>query len=187
MYPAVLGEGRKMLKDLNKPRRGFLARVLSCKDKNREGVTAIEFAMIAPVLFMFLLGITELSLILLAEHLLENATYNASRTSKTGYVAEGSTQLETVRGVLLSRLSGLDPLIDPDLLTITYTSYGDLSDIGQPEQGTEENLGTASQVVVYTVSYPWKLFTPVIGNLMGDEHNIINLSSRIVVRNEPYD
>lgn len=156
-------------------------------DKKRRGVTSIEFALIAPALFLFLMGVTELSLMMLAEHLLENATYNASRTAKTGFIAEGRTQLETVMDVLLTRLSGLDPLIDPDRITVTSMAYGNLSDIGQPEEGLENSLGTPSQVVVYTVRYPWRFFTPLVGNVMGNEEGVINLSSRIVVRNEPYD
>ncbi len=155
-------------------------------NKARKGVTAIEFALIAPALFFFLIGITEISLLMLTEHLLENATYNASRTAKTGYIQEGKTQLETVMDVLLTRLSGLDPLLDPTKITVTSTAYGSLSDIGQPEQG-EESLGTPSQIVVYTVTYPWKFFTPLIGDIMGDQNGVINLTSRIVVRNEPYD
>lgn len=156
-------------------------------DKARRGITAVEFALIAPVLMMFLMGITELSLILLAQHLLENATYNASRLAKTGYIEEDQTQLDTVTAELHDRLSGLSPLLDVSKITMISTAYGDLSAIGQPEQGEEETLGTPGQVVVYTVSYPWKMFTPMIGNIMGDENKIITLSSRIVVRNEPYN
>jgi len=156
------------------------------KNIKRKGVAAIEFAMIAPVLFLFLIGITEISLVMLAEHLIENATYNASRTSKTGYIEENKTQLETVTAVLHERLGGLAPLLDTSKLTITTTKYGKLSDIGQPEQGSE-SLGTAGEIVVYTVSYPWKFFTPLIGDLMGDENGIMNISSRIVVKNEPTD
>ncbi len=157
------------------------------RSQSERGVTSIEFALIAPLFVMLLVGITEMSLIFLANHLLENATYNASRTGKTGFVTEGQTQLETVTGVLLARISGLDPLLDPAKLTITTTSYGSLSDIGQPDQGTEESLGAASEVVVYTITYPWQMFTPLIGNLIGDENRVINLTSRIVVRNEPTD
>lgn len=161
-------------------------RANSCSDKKRRGVTSIEFALIAPAFFLLLIGITEISLMLLTEHLLENATYNASRTAKTGYIAENKTQIETVMEVLLHRLSGLQPLIDPAKISVTWESYGDLSDIGQPEQG-EETMGTASQIVVYKISYPWHFFTPLIGNLIGDENDNVTLSSRIVVRNEPYD
>lgn len=154
---------------------------------DEKGVTAIEFALIAPLLITFIVGITEMSLVLLANHLLENAVYNASRTAKTGFIAAGKTQLETVMEVLHTRIGGLAPLLDPNKLTITSTAYGSLSDIGQPEEGVEESLGTPGEVVVYTISYPWQIFTPVIGNLMGDDQGIVNLSSRIVVRNEPYE
>jgi len=150
------------------------------------GVTAIEFALIAPALMLFLMGTMELSLILLTQHLMENATYNASRLAKTGYTAEGKTQAQTVMAELTERLSGLGALLDTDKLTMTSVAYADLSAIGQPDQGETDSYGTAQQVVVYTVSYPWTLFTPLIGNIVGGTNRTITLSSRIVVRNEPY-
>lgn len=165
---------------------GVSKRLPSRNDKNRRGVTAVEFALVAPTFIMLLIGITEISLLMLTEHLLENATYNASRTAKTGYIAQDKTQIETVMDVLLTRLGGLSPLVDPAKVSVTWVSYGNLSDIGQPEQGVA-SLGTAAEVVVYTISYPWKLFTPMMGNIIGNEDGIITLSSRIVVRNEPYD
>lgn len=162
------------------------ARMSGTPDEKRKGVTAIEFALLAPVFLMFLMGVTELSLIFLVEHLLESAVHNASRTGKTGYVEAGKTQMDTVMDSLLTRLGNLAPLIDVSKLTITSTAYGDLSKIGQPEQGVE-GLGQPEQVVVYTVSYPWQMFTPIVGNVMGDENRIVTLSSRIVVRNEPFE
>lgn len=159
----------------------------SLRNKAQRGIAAVEFALIAPIFMLFIIGVTEMSLVMLVQHLLENATYNASRTAKTGYIEAGKTQIETVMDVLLTRLGGLQPLLNPSKLSISYKSYGDLSDIGQPEQGTEGSVGTASQVVVYTITYPWQTFTPLIGDLIGDENGIINLTSRIVVRNEPYD
>lgn len=159
---------------------------LKRQNEKRKGVASIEFALIAPALFFFLIGITEVSLVMLAEHLLENATYNASRTSKTGFVAENKTQLETVMEQLNIRLDGLAPLLDSTKVVVTYKKYADLSAIGQPGQG-EDSLGTAGEIVVYTVTYPWTFFTPMVGNIMGDEYGIMNLSSRIVVRNEPYE
>lgn len=174
-----------MLRALAK-RNGRSSALAADPRRKQRGVAAVEFALIAPLFFLFLIGIMEVSLILLADHLLESATFNASRTGKTGYIETGKTQEQTVMDALFDRLQGLYPLIDPGKIQVSSQAYGNLSDIGQPEQEIE-GLGVPGQVVVYTVTYPWKLFTPLIGQLMGDQNNIINLTSRIVVRNEPYN
>lgn len=153
---------------------------------SKSGTTAIEFALIAPLFFMFLIGITELSLVLLTQHLLENATYNASRLAKTSYTETGKTQLDTVINALDNELGSLSPLVDVSKLSFSSMSYGSLSEIGVTGKGTE-GLGTAQQVVVFTISYPWTFFTPMIGDLIGDSNHMMTLTSRIVVRNEPYD
>lgn len=158
----------------------------SARDRHRRGVTAVEFALIAPIFFMMMMGIIEVSLVMLTQHLMDNTMFNASRIAKTGYIEDGKTQLDTVVQQVNTELGSLSPLIDISKITFSYASYGNLSNIGQPEQGTE-SLGTAQQVVVFSISYPWHFFTPVIGNIMGDDNRDLVLTSRIVVRNEPYD
>ena len=73
-------------------------------------------------------------------------------------------------------------LLDPKKITITSTSYSDFNNIGQAGQGTA-GLGGPGDVVVYTVSYPWTIMTPIVSAVIG---NTITLSSSTVVRNEPY-
>ena len=153
-------------------------------DRLREGVTAIEFALIAPAFFLMFIGMIEISLIMFAQHMLENASFNASRLAKTGYIAEGKSQLETVIDVLNRELGSLSPLVDVGKLTYSTTSYGALSDIGQTEGS--DGLGIAEEVMVFTIAYPWQTFTPMLGDLIGDANGIVPLSTRIVVRNEPY-
>ncbi|MDD5585804.1 MAG: pilus assembly protein [Alphaproteobacteria bacterium] len=157
----------------------------SARNRFRKGVTALEFALIAPVFFLMFIGLIETSLIMLVQHLLENATFNASRLAKTGFVAEEKTQLETVMDVLYREMGSLSPLVQTSKLTFSSEVFGNINDIPAGEGG--EGLGTASQVVVYTVGYPWKVFTPMIGEIIGDQNGIVRLSSRIVVRNEPYN
>ena len=72
-------------------------------------------------------------------------------------------------------------LIDLNKVTMTSTAYADMSTQGAGTGG----LGTSGQVVVYTISYPWKLFTPMLSAIIGTGGNV-TLSSRIVVQNEPY-
>jgi len=163
----------------------FRKRFLRRDQQSQKGTTAIEMALIAPVFIIMFMGLADVSLMMLAQHMLENATFNASRLGKTGYAALGSTQEQTVIDKLNGELGGLYPLIDTSKVSFSYVAYGSLSDIGRDDAGTT-GLGVAQQVVVYTVSYPWKFFTPVIGEIMGGEDQTLTLTARLVVRNEPY-
>src|ERR1700677_1620958 len=65
-----------------------------------KGTTAVEMALIAPAFFLLLMGMVEMCLIEAGQQLLENATFNTSRLAKTGYVAAGQTQAQSVTQVL---------------------------------------------------------------------------------------
>jgi Flp pilus assembly protein TadG len=148
----------------------------------QKGATAVEMALITPIFFLFLMGMTEVSLMLTAQQLMESATFNATRLAKTGYTATGKTQLQTITQVLNNELQGFGTLIDVSKLTMTYRSYNTFTQIGT---GGSSGLGTAAQIVVYTVSYPWPLFTPMLKAIIGT-NGVVTLNSQIVVRNEPY-
>lgn len=148
----------------------------------RKGATAVEMALLTPVFFMLMIGLTETTLIEAAQQLLENAAYNTSRLAKTGFVTSGQTQAQTVAQILSQELQSFGTFIDTSKVTMTSTSYGSFAGIGGAGAA---GYGTAQQIVVYTVSYPWTLFTPMMGNLVGT-NGVITLTSRIVVRNEPY-
>jgi Flp pilus assembly protein TadG len=177
---------------------------------SEDGVVAIEFAIIFPVLIYMTFGIIETGIVYAADILLKNATYDAARTGRTGFIADGSTQDETVKRKILSQ-AGI--LMDPDKITITSMSYKDFSNLKKPEPFTDKNgngkrddgenytdvngngkydtdqgasgYGGAAQVVVYTATYPWTFHTPFIGKLVSDT-GTIELSATAVVQNEPY-
>jgi Flp pilus assembly protein TadG len=152
------------------------------RSKKHKGATAVEMALITPVFFMLMLGITETTLIETAQQLMENAAYNTSRLAKTGYTTGGQTQAQTVSNIMTHELQSFGTFIDATKITLTSTAYGTFGGIGT---GGTAGLGGAQQIVVYTMSYPWQLMTPMIGNLIGT-NGVITLTSRIVVRNEPY-
>ncbi len=156
--------------------------------KARRGATAVEMAVIAPAFFLLFIGTVEMSLVETAQQLLENAAYNTSRLAKTGYTTLGESQVQTVSQVLVSELHSFSGFIDTTRVTMTDTAYNGFSSIGAGT-GTS-GMGVPDQIVVYTVTYPWKLLTPMIGQLIGNKDAngdwIINLTARIVVRNEPY-
>ena len=158
--------------------------------RGERGATAVEMAIIAPVFFMLMIGITETCLFLTAQQIMENAAFNTSRLAKTGFTTNGSTQLATITAVMNKEMSSFGQFFDTSKIKMTSTVYNNFSSIDQAGQGTS-GLGDASQIVVYTITYPWVLFTPMLGNVIGtwdseSQHYVLNLSTRIVVRNEPY-
>lgn len=175
------------------------------------GATAVEFAMIAPFYFLLIIGIVETSLVMFAQHVLESAAANASRTGKTGYVDPTlSTQQATVTNTV-KKLAGF--IMDTNKITVTAQAYKSLSlvgtgepymdantngkwDVGEKYTDTNGNgqydkdigasgYGSAGDIVVYTITYPWKIMTPPMQLFIGTGGNL-TLKSRVVVKNEPY-
>lgn len=175
------------------------------------GVTAVEFALVSPLLFAMIFGIIEISMIMFAQNVMENATFVASRTGKTGYVAEGSTREEMIRTAVETQ-AGI--LMDTEQLDITTETYPEYGDIGSPEPFVDANAngerddgenftdmngngvydtdmgtpsaGAAGDIVVYTVTYPWHLFGPTIGQFFGSLQTI-ELTAKAIIKNEPYE
>lgn len=175
------------------------------------GATMLEFALVAPFAILVIMAVIELSMIMLAQNIMESSTYVASRQGKTGYVAAGQTREQTILNVLHARAGSL---LDISKINITTTTYNNFDNIGQPEPFVDANdngvrddgenytdlnengqydqdqgvegAGAAGEVVVYLVSYPWPIFTPVIASLMGVQNGTITLSSRAIVKNEPF-
>ncbi len=171
----------------------------------------VEFALVAPFALILILAVIELAAMMLAQNVLETATFSASRSGMTGYVTAGKTREQSIRDILNQRAGSL---LDVSKVTITSKTYNQFSKIGEPEpfvdangngkrdngenytdvngngvydtdQGTD-GQGGSSAIVLYTVSYPWKIFTPVIGQMMGLTNGQITLTSKAVIKNEPF-
>lgn len=177
--------------------------------RNTDGVVAIEFAFIAPVVLLMIMGTIEFSLIMFTTAVMESATSHTSRLGKTGYTEAGSTREEQLVANIQALTSGL---LDPDEIEITAKVYDAFDDVGDPEPFVDANnnlqyddgetysdingnmqwdadmgaegFGDANDVVVYTVSYPWRINTPLISSIIG---NVFTITARAAVKNEPYN
>ncbi|MEH7912029.1 TadE family protein [Rhizobium laguerreae] len=177
---------------------------------SEDGATAVEFAIIAPVLIFITFAIIETGVAFAADILLKNATYDAARTGRTGFISENSTQDATVKQKIRSE-AGM--LMDADKLVITSLSYKGFDVLKKPEPFIDKNgngvrdngenftdvngnavydkdqgatgYGGTAQVVIYTVTYPWTFHTPLLNRLIGDD-GTVELTATAVVQNEPY-
>ena len=180
--------------------------------KCQDGATAIEFAVLAPILFLIVFAIIEFSLILSASMVVESSTNISSRLGKTGYTEAGQSRQDMIYQLVRDKSHGL---LNPDYITINTKSYSDLTNINQPKPYTDSNnnhvhdsnetyndingngqwdadmgatgLGGADAIVVYTVSYNWQIKTPIFRELIGGTTGTFPISSTVVVKNEPYD
>ncbi len=97
--------------------------------RDREGSSMLEFALIAPILFGVIFAIIEIGLITLSIATLESATNMVTRTARLGPVsAQGGQSLEdSIRQAIQERSAGL---LDPARVLITTDindEYGDLT------------------------------------------------------------
>ena len=173
------------------------------------GIAAVEFAIIAPVFLLLLMGIIEFSLIMFTTSMLESATAVSSRLGKTGYSQSGMSREDTILQAIRTQAGST---IDSKKITITSKYYTQFDQIGKGEPWTDTNhngiadpgeytdingngkydadLGTAgyggaNDVVVYTISYPWSVVTPFLRELIGTK-GIFTITTHAVVKNEPY-
>lgn len=179
---------------------------------DERGVSAVEFAFIAPVMALMLMGLMEFGYVSFARTSLEHATLRAARS------AVASTCQSTRESDMLEEIEhGMRSIIayDDEPADIQYRSYSNnFGDVGNPEpfndvngdgefttgesytdvngngswdndMGRDESVGDAGQVVSYRSSYKVKSLFPAISASFNDDQPYYQISANTVVRNEP--
>jgi Flp pilus assembly protein TadG len=163
--------------------------------KSRAGSAAIEFAFIAPVFFVFLMGTMEVGIMFLGGFVLQNATNDAARQIRTGQVALGSVTQAAFRQMICDKIG---PILKCDnnlqIDVETFASFGavTLSNPVRADGTLDPSLnnwapGSVCSIVLVRSFYTWNvatpLLTPFLVNMSSDKHL---LSSAAAFRNEPY-
>ncbi|KPP96670.1 MAG: TadE/TadG family type IV pilus assembly protein [Erythrobacter sp.] len=181
--------------------------------RERDGVTIVEFAFVAPVMFMLLLALLEMGYVAFARSTLESAILVASRESK---VAECPAQTaELIEEELMERLAVVSTFNDkpPKLEVRSYgtnfrnvgnpepfndidgsgtwdpgESYQDINGNGQwdDDMGKEGNFGQFGEVVEFSASMEVVSLVPFVAQAINGNEGFYALSAETVVRNEPF-
>jgi hypothetical protein len=174
------------------------------------GNALVEFALVAPALVLLIVGILELSALMLGEVLLQSAVADASRFGLTGRTLAGRTRQDVIRQIVDTETLGL---IDSDQLRFDTLVYPSFDSIGKPESFTDQNgdgawqsgepftdvngngkwdadmgaagLGGPDDVVLYRVRYPWRTWTALLRPVMGT-NGTLELEASLAIRNEPF-
>lgn len=161
------------------------------------GSAAIEFAMVAPVLFLFLFGIIETGVIFFGTAMLQNATDDTARQIRTGQMS-GALQATDLVAKVCGEINGLISTADcKNNLHVDVRSYNSFGSSGYPSvtkpDGTiDPNLlqvqaTQGCQVVLLRAFYPWTIMTPLMSSLLENTTTgqyILSASSAF--RTEPY-
>ena len=175
--------------------------------RDQRGGSVVEFAIMAPLTIMMLIGIVELGMVFLVSGSLENAVLASSRFGITGNAVAGTTREEVIRDVIARNTYGLVPMDEVTIDTIVYDNF---SDIGQPEPFADANangvfdsgesftdvngngqfdtdvgqvgLGGPGDIVLYRIRYQIQSLTLLFDPFF----TVIDHSATVAVRNEPF-
>ncbi|WP_428673047.1 TadE/TadG family type IV pilus assembly protein [Roseibium sp.] len=163
--------------------------------KDRSGVTAIEFSMIAIPFFILAFGIIEVGLAHFANRMVDNAVISASRLIRTGQAKDGTLTSDDFRTQICNFMP--DFLCNKDRITVevqsvgTFAEAGSTKDLYDKDGKIREDLkfatGGAGDIVVVNVIYKWPMITAVLNLDKGDRGKERHLTSTMVFRNEPWE
>lgn len=175
--------------------------------RDQQGVTIIEFALIAPALMVLLLGLFDLGYNMYTNEMLQGAIQRAAR----GSTIEGADKKEATLDAIVT--SEVHSVAANATLTFDRKSYASFARVGRPEDYTDGNangvcdngepfedangngkwdldpgakgFGGARDAVLYTVTVKYPRLVP-IGAFLPGQNKDFTLKSTTVLRNQPY-
>ncbi len=183
--------------------RAYLVRLKA----DTAGVSAVEFALIAPVLLMMVMGIFDLGHNMYTTSMLQGAIQQSARNSTIEGAASNPAALDAI---VTTAVRAISP---NSTLQFGRSAYTNFSDVGQAEDFTDSDndeicnngepfedangngqwdtdqgiagQGGARDAVLYTVivSYP-RMFP--IARLIPGQTDTFTMQSQTVLRNQPY-
>ena len=165
------------------------------KADSRKGSAALEFAFVAPVFFVLLMGTFEAAIMFFSQAALQNAVTDMARLIRTGQAQTGNMTKDTFRTQLCAKVA---PLIACDAnLQIDVQAYSGYTNVSNTPPLKSDNtldpsqnnyiIGNACDVVLVRAFYTWPVVTPVLTwflvNMAGNKHLV---TAAAAFRNEPY-
>ena len=180
-----------------RPSRRF-SRLLRTLRRNEDGVTAVEFGLIAFPFLILIVALLETALVHMTTLDLENAVKTASRQIRTGQAQVAALTSTQFKDLVCANTVLIDSCKTNPNLVIDVRSYDDFDTIStDPSEifdefgeftGSENfSLGSGLKVVVVRAYYKMGLLAqvPIVGLAnAGPHHRMLNAIS--VFRNEPF-
>jgi Flp pilus assembly protein TadG len=174
--------------------------------RDRRGVSAVEFGLTAPILFLVVFGTLQIAQAYYVKTVLNGAVNSAARKSSLQSGQTGSTSLDSLDSKMIKYV------MPTASVTFTRKNYSEFSAVGMPEDFTDTNkngkydstecfvdmnangvwdsdmgksgLGGANDVVVYTVTVSYKQWFG-FAKMFGLPENQ-TIPSTTILKNQPF-
>jgi Flp pilus assembly protein TadG len=125
--------------------------------RDQRGVSSIEFAILAPMVFVIMLGTFEIALDMVVDSSVQLAAQAASRAGLTTTAPSSGSRADQAKQIAMSYLTGWTRI--GGTVAITETAYSTYSAVGT---STNTNgLGGLGDVVTYNISVTMKGFSGI--------------------------
>lgn len=173
----------------------FYRSVFQRFQRSNNGIVAIEFALVAPVLIFVLMAIVEVSMMTFAAINLDGAAIDVARRIRTGQAQASGDAMGDFSTAMCSHLGSTlncgALLYDARIMT----NYGSITLNTEYDPATGEPIvygfsaGTSGDIIVVRVMYWWTINTPMISIFFetAPGTNKRLLTTTVVFQNEPYE
>lgn len=173
----------------------FRRHILQRFTTSQSGATAVEFAMLAPVLLYVFMGIIEISLMFFAATNIDGAAIEAARRIRTGQAQTTGDAETDFSSTFCAGLSGAISCgsVFYDVRSVSSFSSVSLTTDTDPDTGDPITYGFtaggAGDITVVRTMYYWDFATPLIGQFFESSSGSGKrlLISTVVFQNEPYE
>ena len=153
------------------------------------GATAVEFAFVAPILFLALFSLVEVGMLGMMSSGLDNAVAETSRRIKTGR-EDSAASAGAFEDQICARMGGSITECR-SRLTISvqqFSRFTDANAIVNAQPAGQFNKGSAGDIVIVKANYVWPLMTPFIATAYHRDGPMqVTLGSRVAFKNEPFE
>jgi len=166
----------------------FTQRTFARLRRSRRGQSLVEFAMVAPLFFLLVFGITDYGRLFFTQLTMQYALREAGRYAVTGQKKNGVnpatnsnyTRCESIKAIAQQYASGLLP--DSSSVTVrAYDSQGHLD--------ADHCAGLPNETVVVSLTSQLRLITPLIGKFFPQVNGqgVYTFTVSTSFKNEPFD
>jgi Flp pilus assembly protein TadG len=140
--------------------------------RGRRGQSMVEFAVVAPLFFLLVFGITDFGLLFFKQETLQYAIREAGRYAVTGQNISGESREDSIKDILIKKAAGIP--ISRDDIKITSMSGGILS----------SNAGGSRAMITVSLQATHKFITPMIGKFFPNGKYTFTVQTTFM--NEPF-